>query len=350
MTRNSEHPPAESLMLREARHAPEAVGRMLAANAELCAELGRRLREAPPPFAVSCARGSSDNAATFAKYLLEIRLGIVTASVGPSVRSVYAAAPRMKGALFLAISQSGRSPDLLTLAEGARAGGALTVALVNDQKSPLAALCEVTLPLHAGPEKSVAATKSWICSLAAILQLVACWAEDRLLLEALKRLPDDLTRAVEFDWSPAARQLADAQNLFVVGRGIGLALAQEAALKLKETCGIHAEALSAAELMHGPLTLAGPDFPVLVFSQHDEAYQSLADLIATLAARDVPVITAGPTPGGGCLALPCDPSLSPLVIPISLIQSFYPLVERVARLRGRDPDSPPHLTKVTETL
>ena len=342
--------PATSLMLREAREAPAAVARLLAENAATCRNLGARLRDLAPPFAVSCARGSSDNAATFAKYLFEIRLGLVTASVGPSVRSVYAAAPSMRGALFLAISQSGRSPDLLHLAEAARAGGALTLVLVNDTGSPLAEICEIALPLHAGPERSVAATKSWICSLAAILQLAAYWAEDKKLLAALDGLPEALEKAAGQDWSAAAAQLAGATNLFVVGRGIGLALAQEGALKLKETCGIHAEALSAAELMHGPLTLAGPDFPVLVFSQHDEAYQSVADLIASLHARDVPVIAAGPTPGGGSLALPCDPSLNPFVTPITLIQSFYPLVERVARLRGRDPDAPPHLKKVTETI
>ncbi len=139
------------------------------------------------------------------------------------------------------------------------------------------------------------------------------------------------------------------QNLFVVGRGIGLALAQEAALKLKETCGIHAEALSAAELLHGPAALVGPDFPVFVFSQHDEAFQGVADLIALLSERGVPVIAAGP-PTAGSLALPCDATLNPFALPIALAQSFYPLVENVARMRGRDPDAPPHLTKVTETL
>lgn len=113
--------------------------------------------------------------------------------------------------------------------------------------------------------------------------------------------------------------------------------------------GLHAEALSAAELMHGPLTLAGPKFPVLVFSQHDEAYQSVADLITALSARGVPVIAAGSAPGN-CLTLPADPSLNPFVTPLALIQSFYPLVEAVARMRGRDPDNPPHLKKVTETV
>jgi glucosamine--fructose-6-phosphate aminotransferase (isomerizing) len=343
-------PDGGSLMLRETREAPEVVRRLLAANEPLCRELGARLRANPPAFAVTCARGSSDNAATYAKYLLEIRLGVVTASVGPSVRSLYSAAPRMAGSLFLAISQSGRSPDLLHLAEAARTGKALTVAIVNETDSPLAEICEITLPLHAGPERSVAATKSFIASLAAILQLAAHWAEDKRLLDAVHELPDALERSAKLDWSSAVPRLAREEHAFVVGRGIGLALAQEAALKLKETAGMHAEALSAAELMHGPMTLAGPGFPVVVFSQHDEAYQSVADLISALVARDVPVVSAGPTPGGGCLSLPCDPSINPFATPIALAQSFYLLAEAISRARGRDPDAPPHLRKVTETI
>jgi glutamine---fructose-6-phosphate transaminase (isomerizing) len=336
-------------MLIEAREAPAAVASLLKENAALCRDLGKTMRKSAPPFAVSCARGSSDNAATYAKYLLEIRLGIVTASVGPSVQSVYRAAPHVSGALFIAISQSGKSPDILRLAEAAREGGAVTVALVNDIESPLAEIVAHTIPLHAWPERSVAATKSWICSLAAILQIVAHWAEDDVLHHALQRLPDDLAKAAEFDWQPAVPSLAKTASMFVVGRGIGLALAQEAALKLKETCGIHAEALSAAELMHGPATLAGADFPLLVFSQHDEAFQSVADLIALFSERGVPVIAAGPPTDAG-LVLPCDAMLNPFALPIALAQSFYPLVESVARARGRDPDAPPHLTKVTETL
>lgn len=338
-----------SQMLREAREAPAAVARLLSENADSCRDLGRRLRRTAPPFAVSCARGSSDNAATFAKYLFEIILGVVTASVGPSVHSIYAAAPNMRRALFFAISQSGRSPDLLSLAQAARAGGAVTVAFLNEEGAPLAEFCDTTLPLHAGPERSVAATKSWICSLAAILQLASHWADDRQLLDALERLPNDLARAADFGWEAALPRLVEADNLYVVGRGIGLALAQEAALKLKEVCGIHAEAVSAAELMHGPLTLAGKRFPVLVFTQHDEAFQSVADLIAILVARDIPVIAAGPAPGGCRLTLPCDPTLLPFVTPIALMQSFYPLIETLARERGRDPDAPPYLTKITET-
>src|SRR5688572_14249528 len=338
-----------SLMLREAREAPAAVARALAANAEPCRALGARLREKSPPFAVTCARGSSDHAATFAKYLFELRLGLVTASMGPSVSSVYAATPRMQGALFLAISQSGRSPDLVHLAEAARGGGAITVALVNDAASPLAAACETVLPLHAGPERSVAATKSFIAALATLLQLFAHWRGDDALLRALQRLPDELENAVQADWSAALGLLAGARNLYVAARGIGLAVAQEAALKLKETAGLHAEALSAAELMHGPLALAGPEFPVLVLAQPDEAEAGLRDLVGLLVDRGVPVIVAGPAAGEGTVRLPAD-DLHPLTQPIALAQSFYRLADSLAKARGRDPDRPPHLVKVTKTV
>ncbi len=343
--------PGESLMLREAREAPDAVGRALAGNERRCRDLAARLGDRPPPFAITCARGSSDHAATFAKYLFETGLGLVTASIGPSVSSIYGSPLRAKGALFLAISQSGRSPDLVHLAGAARADGALTVAIVNDAASPLAAACEIVLPLHAGPERSVAATKSVLAAMATVLQLFAAWRGDHALNRALAALPADLAGASRADWSAALPLLRNARHLYVAGRGIGLAAAQEAALKLKETAGLHAEALSAAELMHGPLALAGPDFPVLLLSQRDEAEASLAALADDLRRRRVPLIVAGldAPPGAIGLSLPSS-GADPRTAPPLFLQSFYPLAEAVARARGRDPDRPPHLRKVTETM
>ncbi len=338
-----------TLMLRETAEAPDVVARLIAANEETCAALGARLRERPPQFAVTCARGSSDSAATYAKYLLELHLDTVVASVGPSVASIYGRRPRMREALFIAISQSGKSPDLVTLAEAARGDGALTVAIVNDTASPLAERCEIVLPLHAGPEKSVAATKSYIASLAAMLQLAAHWSGDAMLMTAVRRLPDDLNDALARDWRSALPLFAAARSLYVIGRGPGLAAAQEAALKLKETSGIHAESLSAAEMKHGPLRLAGADFPVVVFSQRDEALAELTETGADLAARGVPVIAAGPADIPRALTLPGARGIHPFAQPLTTIQSFYPLAEAVSRARGHDPDRPPHLSKVTET-
>ena len=341
--------PNLSLLLRESAEAPAAVARLLAATEAACRDLGARLRARPPRFVVTCARGSSDSAAMYAKYLIEIALGTVVASVGPSVASIYGARPRMGDALFIAVSQSGRSPDLLKLAEAAREDGALTVALINEAHSPLAERCEIVLPLHAGAERSVAATKSYIASLASILQLVSHWGDDLDLVEAVRRLPDDLADALVADWREALPLLTDTESLYAAGRGPGFAAALEAAIKLKETCGIHAEALSAAELMHGPMALAGPRFPVLLFSQNDAALPGLSALAASLVDRGVPVLAAGPVAGEGTLALPSPEGLHPFVEPIALVQSFYPLVEALARVRGRDPDKPPFLSKVTET-
>ena len=350
MTMPDQNSSSMTAMLREAREAPQVVARLLQSNAALCRDLGERLRASPPPFAVTCARGSSDNAATFAKYLLEIHSGLVTASVGPSVTSVYEARPRMRDALFLTVSQSGRSPDILHLANAGREDGALTVALVNDTSSPLASTCEVVLPLHAGQEKSVAATKSFIAALAAGLQLVAHWSQDEELLRALDTLPEVLEKASATDWSAALPMLSEAGNLFVVGRGVGFAVAQEAALKLKETSGIHAEAMSAAELMHGPWTLAGDHFPILVLSQRDETLSGVSDLVTKLNEQGVPVVVAGAAEGPASVMLPSVENIHPYLAPIAMAQSFYPLVNAVALARGRNPDAPPRLRKVTETV
>jgi glutamine---fructose-6-phosphate transaminase (isomerizing) len=342
--------PAASHMLREALEAPQAVARQLERNDDLCRELGARLRRSMPPLVATCARGSSDNAATYAKYLIEISLGCVVASVGPSIRSVYGVAPALRDAVFLAISQSGRSPDLLSLAEVAREGGAISIAIVNDETSPLAELCEFVLPVHAGPEQSIAATKSWLASLAAVLHLVACWTNDETMAAALQTLPADLATAARNDWRGALDLVAGTHDLYVVGRGPGFAAAQEVALKLKEVTGIHAEAYSAAELRHGPMALAGPDFPVLALSQEDASLPGMLEFVDSLVARGVPLAVAGPASRPGTLALPMADKLHPFVAPICAVQSFYPLADRLARARGRDPDRPPHLSKVTETL
>src|ERR1700757_4084040 len=227
-------------MFREAARAPEAVRVQLAANAVPLARLAERLRRAPPRAVVTLARGSSDHAATFARYLIETRLGLLTSSAAPSVSSVYEAATDLAGTVLLTISQSGASPDLLAVGRRAREAGARIVALVTAERSPLAQLADELLPLHAGAERSVAATKSYIASLAAIVQLVAAWSGDQALAAALEQAPQLLARAWQLDWSAAVRRLVAASNLYVIGRGPGLGVAQEAALKFKETCGLHA--------------------------------------------------------------------------------------------------------------
>ncbi|WP_374471121.1 SIS domain-containing protein [Phenylobacterium sp.] len=339
---------AASLMAQEAAEAPRVVADLLARNAEAVRELAAELRERPPRAVLTCARGSSDHAATFAKYLIETRLGLITASAAPSVSSVYGSSPDAGDVLCLAISQSGASPDLIATAEAAKAGGARLVALVNAPDSPLAAIADAELPLWAGPEVSVAATKSYLAALAAVAQLVAAWTEDAALEAALTDLPDQMEAARRLDWSAALDAFQDAQSLYVVGRGPGFAAAQEAALKFKETCGLHAEAFSAAEVRHGPMALARDGFPVLAFAQDDPSREGVEALAEELAAAGAAVLLAGgQAPGATVLpAVAADPLLEPIL----LAQSFYGMVEQLARARGFDPDRPPGLAKVTRTV
>ncbi len=335
-------------MFAEAAEAAAVVARQLDANRDPIAAIGARLRSHPPRTVLTLARGSSDHAATFAKYLIETRLGIPTASTAPSVASVYGAPARAEGMLCLAISQSGRSPDLLAAVDAAKRGGATCVALVNDADSPLAAAADHLLPLHAGTERSVAATKSFIASLAVLVALVAEWAADPALAKSLAGAPDALGEAWQADWSPLVEALTGARGLYVVGRGLGLGVAQEAALKLKEVAGLHAEAFSAAELRHGPLALVGPDFPLLFFRQSDETEDSVDGLVRDVSACGAPVFVTGEAPSGA-VALPAAGG-DPAIEPMRRIQSFYRAAVALSLARGLDPDRPPHLRKVTETL
>ena len=336
-------------MFAEAAEAPEAVRRQLAQNRPLLSELGGRLRASPPRAVFTFARGSSDNAATYGRYLIETRLGVVTGSSAPSVASVYEARPGMSGMLCLAVSQSGRSPDLVAQAEAAREAGGLVVALVNDPGSPLAEAAEVVVQLSAGPELSVAATKSYIASLSALAQLTALWSGDEALLAGLEALPEQLEHAFARDWSRARGPLAGAQSLYVVGRGVGFSVAQEAALKFKETCGLHAEAFSAAELRHGPMALVERGFPVLVFAQDDETREGVDAVAEVCLARHAIVLKAGGAALLGAVQLPSAPA-HPALEPIGFALSFYRMAADLALARGFDPDRPPNLKKVTETL
>src|SRR6187402_335701 len=276
--------PQDTLMFREAHETAEVVERQLANNEAVIGALAERLRATPPRMVITCARGSSDHAAMYAKYVFETQLGVVTASASPSVTSIYHAAQRLDGALYVAISQSGKSPDLVRNAEAAKKAGAYVVALVNVVDSPLAAVADVVVPLHAGPETSVAATKSYLGALFAILHIAARWSGKPEIAEALTALPAQLRHGWDADWSALTDGLVDAHNLFVVGRGFGFAGALEAALKFKETCGLHAEAFSAAEVKHGPMALVGPHFPVLFFAQNDDTLPGVLDVAPNSAS------------------------------------------------------------------
>ncbi len=341
--------PEQTLMFKEAGEAANVVRQQLLLNKTRIVEAVARLKAFAPTAIVTCARGSSDHAATYAKYLFETQLGLVTASAAPSITSVYLAQPQLKGMLYVAVSQSGKSPDLLAAVTQAKSAGALTLAFVNVEDSPLAKLVDIVIPLHAGAEKSVAATKSYLATLAAILQLVSVWSDDADLQNAAANLPDTLSQAWQLDWQLAVKQLSNATNLFVIGRGIGFGTAQEAALKLKETCGLHAEAFSAAEVRHGPMAIVKENFPVLLFTQQDQAFDGMDSLIQDFRSRHATMLVASEkVTGNDCL--PIVANAHPVIAPLLAVQSFYRMANALSIARGYNPDEPPHLRKVTETI
>ena len=345
--------PQATRMIVEAREAPRLCAEQIRLNAALVGAIGRKLRDRAPAFAATLARGSSDQAAAFAKFALETHAGVPVLSQSPSIGALYhATSPRFRDVPLIAISQSGRSPDLLAAAEDAQRQGAIVVAIVNDDASPLAERADMIIPVRAGPETSVAATKSFVCTLTAILHLVAEWSQDATLLAALDRIGPTLERAAAADWTAAVPILRDAGDMLVLGRGPTLPIAGEAALKLKETSRLHAEAFSSAEVAHGPMTLVGPGDPVLALAPLDVARTGLRERLEDFAARGARVIAAGPAAdiAPAELVLPSSTTDHPLLGAIAHIQSFYGLAEALSLARGCDPDAPPHLNKVTRTL
>jgi glucosamine--fructose-6-phosphate aminotransferase (isomerizing) len=348
----------KTLVEKESAEAPAVVARQIRANAGVLAELSARLKRCPPPFAVTIARGSSDHAATFAKYLFETKLGIATSSAAPSVFTLYKAKMRMKGALAIGISQSGASPDICEAMACARKAGAITVSFVNNPGSPLARESEYIVPLWAGEERAVAATKSYIAALAALIHLNGLWSGDRHLIGCLRRLPESLEKAAAADWSAAVKALRNINDTLVIARGYCFPAAQEAALKLKETCSIHAEAFSGAEVLHGPYRLIRKRYPVLIFTEDDTSLKSVVDVAGRMKQSGARILLACPNGAVppktvrelSCLALPVPASGHVLCAPLLIIQACYPMIARLALSRGRDPDFPGNLNKITETF
>ena len=335
-------------MLEEAVSSARRVEQQLAADEARYAALATQLLVQPPRGAVTIARGSSDHAAAYFAYLVMSRTGQLVTSLPMSLLTLYKAPMAHQGLLAVSISQSGRSPDLVEPMQAFADAGATTVALVNDTHSPLAQAVQWAMPLHAGPERSVAATKSFITGLVAGARLAAHWGADTALRTALQGLPVALDAACACDWSCAVETLRTATSLMVIGRGPGLAIAQEAALKFKETCAIQAEAFSSAEVQHGPMALVGAHYPMLIFALRGPAQPSLLALARDMRARGAKVLLAAPDDiAERDLTLGVAPHED--LDPITAIQSFYLLVEAVARARGSDPDQPRHLSKVTST-
>ena len=340
--------PTTSLMLQEAMSAGDCVALQLSQDVERYAELGRTLRSTPFNSAVTVARGSSDHASGYVAYLIMSRMGRLVTSLPMSLVTLYKSPLVTRDTLAISISQSGQSPDVVEPIRYFRDGGATTVALVNDAESPLAQAAAWSMPLHAGKEQSVAATKSFITSLVAGARLVAEWQNDPELKAGLAALPDDLRAAAQVDWSAALPVLAPARNIMVVGRGISFPIALEAALKFKETSALQAEAFSGAEIKHGPMALIEDGYPLLIFATRGPTQASLVALALEMRGRGARVLLAAPEDiAERDLTLPV--AATPDLDPIVAIQAFYVMAAHLSKARGMDPDRPRHLSKVTRT-
>ncbi len=335
-------------MRREINEVPDAIQRLLDGSGAALSAAGAALRDHDPDFLVTVARGSSDHAALFLKYATELVAGRAVASLGPSLASIYQTPLRLSRAGAFCISQSGKSPDIVAMAKGATEGGAMTVCLANTVPSPLSDACLHAVDIAAGPELAVAATKSYVSSIVAGLAVIGHWTGDEALLDAVQQLPAHFAQALALDWSHLVDEIGAAESIYMLGRGPALAIASEAALKCKETSGLHAEAYSAAEVMHGPVALVGPRFPVIGFAARDAALTSVVGIADGLAAKGAQVFVTSDT-ASTAKQLPFVATGHMLTDALALIVPFYGFVEALSRRRGLDPDAPASLSKVTET-
>jgi Predicted phosphosugar isomerases len=339
----------ETYMHQEVLEIPDAVRRILSSGQAGAEAYARDFLARKPGLIATIGRGSSDHAAYFLKYAFEIELGIPVVSLGPSLASLYGVNPKLAGDAAIAISQSGKSPDIVALAKSVREAGALTISLVNTVPSPLSETSDHAIDLKAGPERSVAATKSYVNSVVAGLMLLAEIKQDDGLRAALSALPGHLADALSKDWTALSDHLVGRKSMFVLGRGPTLAIASEAALKMKETCSVHAEAYSAAEVLHGPVELVEPGYPVLVFNGGGKPEPATTAVARDIAARGGSVFMTG-VEAAGITTLPVASAGHQLTDALVQIASYYVFVEAHARRLGRNPDMPRQLKKVTETM
>ncbi|MBT2339987.1 MULTISPECIES: SIS domain-containing protein [Pseudomonas] len=340
-----------SLMQIETLSIPDILQRMLADDHAIQA-LVRQMAVDLPDLMITVARGSSDHAAAYFGHALMSQVGVPCLSIPLSLVSLQRAPLRLKNAWVAAFSQSGKSPDLIDSVQHLKQLGAKAVAFVNTPASPLAAVCDTQILLPAGLEQSVAATKSFVAMLMAGVQVTAGLAVslglNRALAHALPQLPAQMQAAAEHDWSKAVALLAGADKMLVIGRGSALSIAQEAALKLKETSGIQAEAFSSAEVRHGPMEIIEPGYPVLVFAPSGPEQAGTLAFVEEMRQRGANVLVIAPVGTAGA-DLASATTGHPLLEPFTMIQGFYLMAAQLAEARGRDPDQPRFLKKVTET-
>jgi glucosamine--fructose-6-phosphate aminotransferase (isomerizing) len=335
---------------------PDALRRQLADGRAGPEALARRIREAGVESVVIAARGTSDHAAIYAQYILGVRNRLTVALAAPSITSLYGVAPRFERALVVGISQSGASPDVVGVVAAARDQGAPTLAITNEPGSELAAAAGHVIELRAGPERAVAATKTYTASLLAIARLSAALDSDpgRAWGE-LDALPDAVEQAlgVEAEVAAIARDLAAIDRCVVLGRGYEYATAREWALKLKELARVFADPYSAADFRHGPFALAEPEVPILAILPDGPAAPDLAALLGDLrrdAGAEVVVLSdAADRRAAGTRSVALPAGIPEWLRPIASIVPAQLFAYHLTVAKGLDPEAPRNLRKVTRT-
>jgi len=332
---------------------PEVAARLLEESRPAIEKFGARFRETQPKGFVIAARGSSDHAALYAKYLFGRRNRCLVALAAPSLFTRYSSPPSLEGQCVIGISQSGESPDVIAVVEEAVRQGAMTVAITNEAESRLAAASELVLPLHAGAERSVPASKTYSASLLALALMSQAIDPDEEFGAALNRVPTSITHALQAEetLAPLAPALAGPRAI-VLGRGFNFSTAEEVALKLTETSYVLARAWSVADFEHGPIAVVEPGFPVLLVGgggSVEADLQSIAARLVDYGCRVIGVFDCSSAPRGLEAAAVHDSGLPEELTPVTLVVLGQLLAWRVALARGVDPDRPRALRKITRT-
>ena len=344
-------------MRSEIAEQPHVLARVVARESKAAGRIGEELRRRGVSFAVLAARGSSDHAAVVGKYLVEWAAGVPVALAAPSIATLYRTRLALSGGAVIGVSQSGRSPDVVEYLRMARRAGAVTIAVTNDARSPLAQAADETLLCHARKERSVAATKTFTAQVAALATLAGAWAGGRrgaVLLDGLRRAPALLRRTVA-SREPAralARHLAAAERCVVLARGFAYPAALEAALKLKESAALAAEGASAADYLHGPVAAAGPGLAALLMAPRGPGLASVRTIGAKLRAAGAEILVVSADAAlKRSAAYSCDAAagwIEPLsALPLAVVGQMT--AYELALLKGLDPDKPAGLRKVTGT-
>lgn len=337
-----------SYMAQEIREIPNVIESQREKNIPQLIELAEYIQKQDPGHIVTLGRGSSYNACNYAKYLFEVGVNVPVTVSAPSLTSIYGESLKLRNSLLMVTSQSGQSPDLVQFVKSAKAGGTKVIGIINDETSPLAKECDFLFGITAGDEKSVAATKSFVGSLSLFASILATWKGDNDLADAIANLPDILDQALAVEWPYLIDTLSETNDMFAIGRGVGLSAALESALKLKETCQIHAEGISATEIFHGSVSLLKENYPVLSFVSHDASRASMLEINKKLTSYGANVLTID-TKGNDSNILGV-PKTHELLQPLVQITAYYKIIEQLSIHRGCNPDVPPNLKKVTETI